>query len=297
MRPPPINDFDFRLTTYFSCALSLLALSAPVTVTAQEKKAIEIFDAALAAFDNQRLALRNWQYHQTLVTHQANSAGEVVASGTWQSIVRPGDPGPLEYTAERLDGKLSFFKAGTTQNSSSVTPSEKTKVKEASEEKNQTESAVEAVRKYRLRDRYDWKRLPDENVAGENAYVLQFEPRLRQNVKSREERFFGLLAGRIWISRSDYSVLKAEASLQSPCHLFWIIARVTTFQFTYNLESSRGGPRLFRLSKATAKTVVTFPFYAVRQQHWLTVDKFEPRTPRGIAPKSPHGSSPKPERL
>ena len=62
---------------------------------------------------------------------------------------------------------------------------------------------MEAVRKYNLRDRYNWKRLPDENVAGESAYVISFEPKPRQNTKSREERFFGLLAGRVWVSRSD----------------------------------------------------------------------------------------------
>ena len=159
------------LTTSFLCALSLLALFWPITAAAQEKKsALAIFDAALAAFDNQRLALRNWQYHQTLITRQMDSAGNVVASGTWQSIVRPGDPRPLEYTSSRVEGKLSFFKA---QTPSSPAPSG-TKATKTPEEKNQTESAVEAVRRYNLRDRYKWRRLPDENVAGESAYVISF---------------------------------------------------------------------------------------------------------------------------
>ena len=224
----------------FSCAFSLLAFLSPLTVAAQEKKsALAIFDAALGAFDNQRLALRSWQYHQTLVTHQMDSAGNVVASGTWQSIVRPGDPRPLEYTASHVEGKLSFFKA---QASSSAGPSG-TQGTKTTEEKNQVESAVEAVRKYNLRDRYNWKRLPDENVAGESAYVIGFEPKPRQNTKSREERFFGLLAGRVWVSRSDYSLLKAEAALQSPCHLFWIIARAqpSSLPTTLNLRTADRG--------------------------------------------------------
>jgi hypothetical protein len=265
-------------------------------VAAEEKEltALEIFDRALAAFDNQRVALREYQYHQTLTTHQFDSSGKVVARGTWQSIVRPGDPRPLEYTAERMEGKLSFFKAETSETSPSATvsatPSQKSKSADDPKEKNQAESAVEAVRKYNLRDRYVWKRLPDENVSGEGAYVLAFEPKPRQNTKSREERFFGLLAGRIWVSRSDFALLKAEAALQSPCQLFWILARVTVFQFTYELEPARGGPRLFRASKAIAKTVVSFPFYAVRQRHWLVAEKYEPRTARGLAPKNPKPS-------
>jgi hypothetical protein len=257
---------------------------------AEEKElaALDVFDRALNSFDSQRAALRDWQYYQTLTTHQMDSSGKVVARGTWQSIVRPGDPRPLEYTAERMEGKLSFFKAESSS-SSSATPSPKSKPRDEKEEKNQAESAVEAVRKYNLRDRYIWKRLPDETVAGEGAYVLAFEPKPRQNTRSREERFFGLLAGKLWVSKSDFIILKAEAALQSPCQLFWIIARVTTFQFTYILEPSRS-PRLFRLSRATAKTVVSFPFYAIRQRHWLTTDKFEPRTARGTAPKNPRPS-------
>lgn len=286
----------FRFTSAF-CVLCF-AFVARFVAAAEEKElaALDIFDRALVSFDNQRAALRDWQYYQTLTTHQLDSAGKVVARGTWQSIVRPGDPRPLEYTAERMEGKLSFFKAESSSPSatspspsSSATPSPKSKPRDEKEEKNQAESAVEAVRKYNLRERYNWKRLPDETIAGEGAYVLAFEPKPRQNTKSREERFFGLLAGKLWVSKSDFIILKAEAALQSPCQLFWIIARVTTFQFTYILEPSRG-PRLFRLSRATAKTVVSFPFFAVRQRHWLTIDKFEPRTARGTAPKNPRPS-------
>ena len=281
-----------RLAT--NLCVSFLGFAFCLSAAAQEKEltALEIFDRALTSFDSQRAALREWQYYQTLTTHQLDSAGKVVARGTWQSIVRPGDSRPLEYTAERMEGKLSFFKSESSSSSapaSSGSPSPKSKPRDEREEKNQAESAVEAVRKYNLRDRYNWKRLPDENIGGEGAYVLAFQPKPRQNTRSREERFFGLLAGKLWVSRSDFIILKAEAALQSPCQLFWVLARVTTFQFTYVLEPSRG-PRLFRLSKATAKTVVAFPIYAIRQRHWLTIDKFEPRTARGLAPKNPRPS-------
>jgi hypothetical protein len=276
--------------TILSLLSVLIALLLPSFTHAEEQgdklKPLAIFDAALAQFENSRVALRRWQYYQTLTTHQLDGTGKVVAKGTWHSIVRPGDPRPLEYTDESIEGKLSFFKAGAEEPASektSATPAPKTKVES---EKNQAESAVEAVRKYNLRDRYLWKRLPDENVAGEKSYVLAFEPKPKQNTRSREERFFGLLAGRLWVSRTDFTVLKAEAALQSPCQLFWLIARVTTFQLAYELEPARMGNRLLRLSKASAKTVVTFPFYSVRQKHWQTVDKYEPRTARGS--RAPH---------
>ena len=274
-------------------AVTILALLGRLAIAAEEKEltALEIFDRTLSAFDNQRIALRDYQYYQTLTTYQYDASGAVTARGTWQSIVRPGDPRPLEYVAERMEGKLSFFKSESSSSSatSSASPSGKSKAKDQSDEKNQSESAVEAVRKYNLRDRYNWKRLPDAIATGEPAYVIAFEPKPNQNARSREERFFGLLAGKLWVSRNDFIILKMEVALQSPCQLFWILARVTKFQFTYTLEPSRG-PRLFRLSKATAKTVVSFPLYAVRQKHWLTIDKYEPRSARGTAPKNPRPS-------
>jgi hypothetical protein len=283
-----------RFATNFSISVLLLVGGLATAFAAEEKEltALEIFDRALAAFDNQRTALREYQYYQTLTTHQFDGAGKVTARGTWQSIVRPGDPRPLEYIAERMEGKLSFFKSESSPASSpsaSATALPKAKPRAETEEKNQSESAAEAVRKYNLRERYNWKRLPDENVGGEGAYVIAFEPKGRQNTRSREERFFSLLAGKLWVSRTDFIILKMDVALQSPSQLFWILARVTTFQFTYVLEPSRG-PRLFRLSKATAKTVVSFPFVAVRQKHWLTIDKYEPRTARGITPKNPRPS-------
>lgn len=285
---------SFRFATSFSIFLFFLAGGLASAAAAEEKEltALEIFDRALTAFDNQRTALRDHQYYQTLTTHQFDGAGKVTARGTWQSIVRPGDSRPLEYIAERMEGQLSFFKSESSPPSSpsaSATASPKSKPRTQAEEKNQSESAAEAVRKYNLRERYNWKRLPDENVTGESAYVIAFEPKGRQNTRSREERFFSLLAGKLWVSRTDFAILKMDVALQSPSQLFWILARVTTFQFTYILEPSRG-PRLFRLSRATAKTVVTFPFVAVRQKHWLTIDKYEPRTARGVTPKNPRPS-------
>ena len=275
---------------YLAALVSLLLF--PLSVIAEEKELnpLEIFDRTLAAFDNQRVALRDYQYYQTLTTHQFDSSGNVTARGVWQSIVRPGDPRPLEYVGERMEGKLSFFKSESSSSSASSSSPAKSKPADTkSEEKNQSETAVDAVHKYNLRDRYNWKRLPDETVAGENAYVIAFEPKPRQVARSREERFFSLLAGKLWVSRDDFAVLKMDVALQSPCHLFWILAQVTTFKFTYVLEPSRG-PRLFRLSRATARTVVSFPFISIRQKHWLTIDKYEPRTARGTAPKNLHPS-------
>lgn len=269
----------------------LLGFTLPVRAQQEENRsALEIFDKALAKFEADREALREWQYHQTLTTHQFDRSGKVVAKGTWHSIVRPGDPGPLEYTGKSVEGKLSFFEAGTDEEKLAPgKPGTPSPTKSPAKTKNNhAEWAVEAVRKYNLRNRYNWKRLPDGTAADEEAFVLSFTPKPKQNISTREERFFGLLAGKMWVSKRDFTVLRAEGALQSPCSLFWVIARVTTFRFNYKLEPTHGTNPLLRSSRATATTVVAFPFYKVRQKHWQTVDKYEPRMARSSAPPASH---------
>src|SRR3954453_12095817 len=129
------------------CLVSfVLLLVFRLTAIGQEKDptALQIFDRALAAFDGQRVALRESQYHQTLITHQLDGSGKTTARGVWKSIVRPGDSRPLEYTGERMEGQLSFFKSesSSSPSSSSATPSPKAKSRDEPEEKNQSESAA-----------------------------------------------------------------------------------------------------------------------------------------------------------
>src|SRR5947209_8449664 len=136
------------LRRYFAASVLLSLFSLSVIAQEKELTALEIFDRTLAAFDNQRVALRDWQYYQTLTTHQFDSSGGVTARGTWQSIVRPGDPRPLEYVGERMEGKLSFFKSessSTPAPGSSNSPgaaSAKSKPRDEPQEKNQMESAA-----------------------------------------------------------------------------------------------------------------------------------------------------------
>lgn len=276
----PIRSRSRRLGPSIIFLAAVLFSGPAEAQTEKNPSGLQIFDAAIAKFEADRTALRQWQYHQTLTTQQFDRSGNIVARGTWHSIVRPGDPGPLEYTGKSVEGHLSFFDSGAEQQQTGAAKSQASASSGLKKEKNQTEWAIAAVRRYRLRERYDWKRMPDAMAAGEEAYVVAFTPKPNQNMTNREERFFNLLSGRMWISKRDFTVLRAEGALQSPCSLFWVIARVTEFRFTYRVEQVYGTNRLLRLTHATATTVVSFPFYKVRQKHWLTVDKYEPRMPR-----------------
>ncbi len=273
-----------------SLRLSLLFLAilfAPV-VRAQESDpaALDLFDSALAKIESRTAPLRKWQYRQTLTTRQLDDDGKVTATGAWHSIYRPGDKDPVEYTSEELDGTLTFFHKSDKapdkpDKSSAQSPMQPDSENgsDAGPTNNRIDSLADAVHKYSLRDRYLWTCLPDEKTLGETAAVIAFEPKPGVPIRSREQRFFAQLAGKIWISRQDSTVLRSEGGLIEPYRLFWIIARITKLEFQYEVEPNPAN-RLLRKSSASAETVVVFPFKTVCQKHSLDVEKYEPRTPR-----------------
>ena len=272
-----------------SSLLFLAILLAPF-LRAQESDpaALDLFDSALSKIEARTAPLRKWQYRQTLTTRQLDDNGKITATGAWHSIFRPGDKDPIEYTSEELHGTLTFFhksdKADLPDQPAKTTAQNALKPdsKNGSDDgptNNRIDSLADAVHKYSLRDRYLWTCLPDEKIFGEPAAVIAFEPKPGVPIRSREQRFFAQLSGKIWISRQDFTVLRSEGALLEPYRLFWIIARITKLTFQYEVEPNPDN-RLLRKSSASAETVVAFPFKTVHQKHSLDVEKYEPRTPR-----------------
>jgi len=270
-----------------ACLLILFSCGAFAQVAESDPAALRLFDAALGKIEARSVPLRKWQYRQTLTTRQLDAEGDVTASGTWRSIYRPGEKDPIEYTSEELKGSLSFFHKNSEKPGKSVKDSAKTPLDSTpktgdiddSQANSRIDSLADAVQKFSLRERYLWSCLPDESVVGEDAAVIAFNPKPDLPAKTREQRFFAQLAGKIWISRADFTVLKSEGALLEPYRVVWVIARITKLAWDYEVEP-KPESRLLRRSKATAETVVSFPFRTVRQKHSLEVDEFEARTSR-----------------
>ena len=266
-----------RAASLLLLAGCFLAGMAPAQET--PRTALEIFESALTRAAERQQKFLAWQYYTTLTTQQYDDEGSVTGKGTWRMINRPGEKPSFRVLSESREGKLTFIedkpegkkdKKGGSGGGSSVGGDD-------DPEKNL--SVVEAAKKYGLRDRYLWTRLPDATIRGERAWVIGFEPRPGAPAKGKEERFFNLLGGKIWVSQADSSALRMTASLRSPYRLFWIIARLTELDLTYDLLPGPGDP-LLRLSRGTAKSTVSLPFNTVRQRHSIAVEKFEPRTAR-----------------
>ena len=246
---------------------------------AQEKPrtALEIFDAAMERAAERQQKFRAWQYYSTLTTRQYEEDGAIVGKGTWRMLHRPGEKPSFRVVSESREGKLTFIEDKPKDKKDGKGGGGGGSGEDEDPEKNST--VVEAVKKYGLRERYNWTRLPDATVQGERAWVIGFEPRPGAPAKGKEERFFNHLGGTIWVAQEDGSALRMTAALRSPYRLFWIIARLPELELTYDLLPGRGDP-LLRLSRGSAKSTVSIPFNTVRQRHWMAVEKFEPRAGR-----------------
>jgi len=259
----------------------ILPTTAKTGEITSDPEALVIFDATLEKLQSRAVAMKKWQYYQTLTTRQFDASGKMEAQGTWRSIYRQGDSNPVELIGESREGKLSFFHrkkqekpASSPENSD---PSKKNPDETSSGDR--IETLGDLVKKYGLRDRMLWRHLPEEIAAGEPASVIQFSPMPGLKSKSREDRLLTVLSGKLWVSKIDSSVIKTEGRLESPWSLFWVIARMTTLEFRYEAEASPAN-RLLRRGEGAAETVVVFPFNTVRQKHSLSIEKFERRTPR-----------------
>lgn len=243
------------------------------------KSALEIFDAVMERLEERTALLRKLQYHQRLRTYQLDKEGNIVGKAEWRTIVRPGEKDPIEYVSEYKEGKVTFVE-DKPEGGKGRGGREKKEGDGEKDAKDQPGSIAAAVKKYNLRERYVWTRLPDATVGGERVHVLGFEPRPGVKARGREERFLGLMGGQLLVSRDEMVVVKATAALRSTYRLFWIIARITELRFTYEALPPRGSERLLRPIRTEAFTTVALPFNEIRQRHWLTADTFEARTPR-----------------
>ncbi|MBS0660131.1 MAG: hypothetical protein JSR82_17985 [Verrucomicrobia bacterium] len=251
------------------------------SLAAQDSKsALEIFDAVMARLEERTALLKKMQYHQRLRTYQFDKEGNIVGKAEWRSIVRPGEKDPIEYVFESKEGKVTFVEDKPEGGKGRRGKDGDKGGEEGKDAKDQPGSIAAAVKKYNLRERYLWTRLPDTTIGGERVHVLAFEPRPGMKAKGREERFLGQLGGQLFVNRDDMVVVKATAALRATYRLFWIIARITELRFTYSTLPATGGDRLLRPIRTEAFTTVALPFSEIRQRHWLTADTFEARTPR-----------------
>jgi hypothetical protein len=88
---------------------------------------------------------------------------------------------------------------------------------------------------------YNYKLLGKENVKGLPCYKIRFTPKKDQPYHNREEKVSNELAGFLWISKSDYSLVRNTGVLTKPVSVAWFFATITDMEFLFETKTLPNG--------------------------------------------------------
>jgi len=73
---------------------------------------------------------------------------------------------------------------------------------------------------------FDFKVIGEETVRGRPTWVLEFTPKKDYSPRDRRAKIFPHLKGKLWVDKSDYGWVRADAELFETFAFGWILVRV-----------------------------------------------------------------------
>lgn len=191
---------------------------------ADQKELLEsILENILRCDDEMHQKMKRFEYDQYVLTRRYNSAGKEVEKKQLTMSVRPSGQTLLSVVANK-SGVVN------TEDESALN---KTK---AAQDSRKIESKF-SVRC--LLPRFDVWLIGEESWQNYPAYVLGFKPKAKDNQKpytDRMEKVLAHLAGKMWVSKTDYIILRTEAELSEPVDLAWFFAKMESMSFRFEAQ-------------------------------------------------------------
>jgi hypothetical protein len=217
-----------------------------------------IIQKVIARDDANQRNLQSMEFHETAKTDQLGPDGSVIKHQETRMIIRPGMADEVSILSVRGDDLPS-------------NPDEAL-------QKAKGEEAKRKNVRFALKDmaqRFTIILAGTEVFQGQPVYVLAFTPKPDQSYHDQTEKVLNHLHGKMWISTSDYSVLKTDASLAEPVDIAWFLAQITALDFRYELHNTSGGmgPAFIQTSVA-----VSAPFLQFRQRMTIEMTQFQSRS-------------------
>ena len=220
-----------------------------------------MLERALQDAENLRKQLPTLEYDAKMRVQEWDSRGRLRGTANATAIMRPGDPRPMTFVSREMSGKVRL-------------PEERSSSKKKDDDDRQT--LQEFAEKHRIAERFDFKIVGTEQVAGQPARRVAFTPKANPPKKrNTADRFLGVVNGTAWVSEPDNKLVKFEMRLQQPFKLFWIIAVLRELSIDYELVE-RGDI----LGRAKLKVLfgLRTPIYSIRQLHDVEMSNFRRRT-------------------
>ncbi len=111
-----------------------------------------------------------------------------------------------------------------------------------------------------------------EKVNGIDCYKIAFTPKPNLPYRNREEKVVHEVAGHLWISQKDYSLLQNEGTLQRPVAVGWIFATLRELEFRYESQPLPNGD--FGPKRVSYRFLVSIPFGKIHERHTRSISNY-----------------------
>jgi len=221
------------MRSYISLLLSILFLLGNVgltqeTAAAEKPDPQEIMRKSLSHWRRNLEAAKNYTYQQREVEQELERDGDVkkteiktsdilmIYGEPYEKLIAKDDKPLTEKEQQKEEEKLNKF--FDKQKNKSDEDRKKEQAKE--QEKFQREIADELPRML------TWELVGDDNISGQPTWILNATPRADYHPKSMGGRLLSKISGRVWISKTDYQWVKAEATLADDFSVGWFLFKL-----------------------------------------------------------------------
>ena len=202
------------------------------------------------------------QYDQTAAIDQLDDRDKVTRHEVLHMIIRPG--------ANPSAQIVSF----TGDNIPSNSDQAEAEAKGRDVEDNKRTFALRA-----LVNRFTITLEGEDQIAGQETYVLAFTPKPNQPYHDETEKVVNQLQGHMWISARTYNVLQTKAILAHPVSIAWFLARIPTLDFDYSTSDIAVG---FAASRVQITLQVNALFVGFHERQTIDMTNFLQRPPAGV---------------
>jgi hypothetical protein len=241
------------------CVALLVLFAASSRGEALDPEVGRMLERAVQQADNLRKELQTSEYEAKMRVQEWDARGRLRGTAKAHALVRPGTTRSMTFISREVEGKVRL-------------PNEKEEAKD--EEKPVT--MQDFAREHRIAERFEFRVIGTEVVAGQPTRRVAFEPKTEQpEKKSTADRFLSTISGTAWVSEGENKLLKFDLKLLRPFQLLWIFAVLKELTIEYELLEPG---EILGHARLKVLFALTTPVYSLRQLHEVDLDKFRRRT-------------------
>jgi hypothetical protein len=126
----------------------------------------------------------------------------------------------------------------------------------------------------KILDHYNYTLEGDETVDGVLCYKVAFTPKPDMPYDNREEKVLNAVAGHLWVSKKDFSLIRNAGALLHPVSVAWIFASLVEMEFHFDAQSLPNGD--YGPKEEQYRYLVHIPFLTLHERDTRQMSNYRP---------------------